>query len=80
MNIWECKQCGKKLSDDSRKEFGGVNDSYVLIYQCSGCNTLGYTVTKNTTFINGANVIKTLDLEIHSKEEVDKELKQLGLL
>ena len=79
MGFWKCNKCDKEFSDSSHKEFGGVNDSYILIYECMDCHTVGSTVTKNTTSISGAKVLKTLDLEIHSKEEVQEVLQSFNL-
>ena len=78
MEYWNCSKCGSSLSTNSHKEFGGVNDSYVLIYSCNKCNEKGYTVTKNTTSISGATVIKIFDKEIHSNEEIQKAIAEIN--
>ena len=78
MESWNCSKCGSSLSTNSYKEVGGFNDSYVLIYSCDKCNEKGYTVTKNTTNISGATVIKELDKEVYSNEEIQKEIADIN--
>ncbi|GIT98798.1 hypothetical protein [Sulfurovum sp. TSL1] len=79
MESWKCNKCSADLSTQSYKEWGGVNDTYVLIYSCDTCDEKGYTVTKNTRDIKGATVIKTFDKEVHPEEEIQKTINELNI-
>jgi hypothetical protein len=74
MNTWNCTNCGESMSDHGQKEMA-ENDTYVLLYKCSNCSAPGYTVTKNTRDIQGANVLKALDKEFYDKATIDKEIQ-----
>lgn len=76
MESWNCK-CGNNLSTNSYKE-SAVNDTYVLIYQCKNCDKKGFTVTKNTKSVKGANVLKIFDKEVHSQEEIQEAIDSLS--
>ena len=78
MDSWKCSKCENPMQVDSFREQGGVNDSYVLIYECVVCKLQGYTASKNTKDISGAIVVKVLDKNIYSKEHINRVIKNLN--
>lgn len=75
MNSWKCRGCDEGLSAQGNKVLG-VNDTYIVIYQCNKCQTKGYTVAKNSKDIAGAKTLKVLDKELHSQREIDQAIGQ----
>lgn len=76
MDTWNC-ECGNSMSVDSYKEQGGVNDSYILIYECNNCKSRKYTTAKNTKDVNGAKVIKVMDRDVYSQKQINDEIAKL---
>ena len=76
MDSWNCK-CGNAMSVDSYREQGGVNDSYLLIYECNQCGCKGHISSKNTKDVTGAKVIKIMDKEVCSKKQINDEIDKL---
>ena len=76
MGLWKCV-CGQEMSDDSYKEFGGVNDTYTLFYQCDNCKKTSTTVTKNVTNISGATVIEIYDHDVCDNLYISNSIEKL---
>jgi len=78
MDSWKCSKCENPMQVDSFREQGGVNDSYVLIYECEVCKLQGYTASKNTKDISGATVVKVLDKGFYSAKHINNVIENLN--
>jgi len=78
MDISKC-ECGNEISANSYRESGTVNDNYLIIYACDKCDKKGFDVTTNTRTMQGAQVLKVMDMELHDQEKRNEVLKEYGL-
>jgi len=61
-----CNKCGNSIEINQYHHAGGVNDKYVVIYQCDECDEKGYSIAENFEqgSIKGASVVSSYDIEV----------------
>ena len=79
--LFECPTCKNQLEASMVRERGGINDSGWWIIECSECesifsNYVGKDVN-DSHLRSGGKIIKKLDKDCYTEEEVKAEVEKL---
>lgn len=71
-------ECGNVINANDGKEWGGIDDKYLIIYECNKCNKRNFVNSKNSKNVDGAIVLAILDFDNFDVKSRNQALKDYG--